>query len=555
MPADIFERRESTPTPAPAPAPAPLKRHRDFAVLVAILISTCAPKVMGAELPAGLTPSTTPTARAELSHVVEPPEMKDMPTPTPIKPSAVDVAFINSKLLQKVDPDHPVTLQPALRELQGLIQQDPARSDFYLLRANLSCFAHGDLAALLADLEKSIGLYDARHSAYKNLAGHYALRAKINFDAGDATGAMADLDRAMKEDYDDASDIFNDGKVEPTKVPKPCIWTLADLDALGERFPSDSRPALYRGIYLTFFTHYHTDSDFRPILSAFEQAGKLDPKSALPHFYLGRSYVIGGLGGMFSMTSAKCLDYVVPRTQDCLAMDQAHETGVQELTAAIALDPAFAPAYGLRAEGLSKLKRYRQSLRDYKKATTLEHDVHEKHILLNDAALVEVQLGLYSQAVIDLSAAIDLGCNESCGSYENRADAFAKLKEYKKAVEDMSLAIRQKLQITLLTGIGQFRRMYPEYDAISDDVICDLIRRRVFPQMSYADFSHKFLIESKGFDEFVLADLYVKRGDYYGKLGEHGVASRDYKRAIAVFPPYATQKFKGMHGNLVRLPD
>jgi hypothetical protein len=105
-------------------------------------------------------------------------------------------------------------------------------------------------------------------------------------------------DRAIQEDYDDATAIFDDGKVDPTKVPKPCIWTFADLDALGKRFPNDSRPFVYRGIYLTFFTHYHPDSDFRPILSAFEQASKLDPKSALPHFYVGRLHALDGLGGM-----------------------------------------------------------------------------------------------------------------------------------------------------------------------------------------------------------------------------------------------------------------
>jgi hypothetical protein len=38
-----------------------------------------------------------------------------------------------------------------------------------------------------------------------------------------------------------------------------------------------------------------------------------------------------------------------------------------------------------------------------------------------------------------------LGCNESCGSYDNRADAYLKLRYYTEAVADLSLSIRRVL--------------------------------------------------------------------------------------------------------------
>lgn len=528
---------------------------RRSAWLVAMLIPVCAWGVDPAQSPTGPSPSVTAAGRAELSRVLEPPELKNMPTPTPVSPSPVASAFFNSKALPKADPDHPETLPPALRDLQSLIQQYPNRSDLYLLRATLSCFVHVDPTALLSDLNKSIELHDASDSAYKSLIDHYALRAKINLNTGHGAQALADLDRAMKEDYDFAADIFNDGKVQPTKGPKPCTWTLPDLDVLAKQFPNDSRPLLYRGIYLTFFTRYKTDSDFRPILSAFEQAAKIDPKSALPHFYLGRLYVSDGLGGLFSMTSAKCLDYVVPRTKDCLAMDQAHETGVQDLTAAIALDPAFAPAYALRAEGFLKLKSYRQAIRDYSKALDLDTRSEERRMLLNDRSQAKTNLGLYTEAIEDLSAAIKIGCpanDTTCDQYENRANAFAQLGNYQHAIDDLSMAIRGHLEVMYLTGIQQFRRIYPEYDSVSDDVLCDLLRRRLNPQMSYLDFAGQFLVKAKGFDEFIIADLYVKRGDWYQKLGQHRKARQEYDRVIKGYPSLANSSFTQVNGQWVR---
>ena len=124
------------------------------------------------------------------------------------------------------------------------------------------------------------------NSAYPTLKEHYALKAKVEFESGHFEESMRDLDAAIREDYEDAKDVFNDGKTKPTTTAQPCVWTQADLDTLERRFPRDYRPPLYRGLYLSFFYSFDLDSDYSPVLDAFHQAATLNPASALPSFIL-----------------------------------------------------------------------------------------------------------------------------------------------------------------------------------------------------------------------------------------------------------------------------
>jgi tetratricopeptide (TPR) repeat protein len=71
---------------------------------------------------------------------------------------------------------------------------------------------------------------------------------------------------------------------------------------------------------------------------------------------------------MMSMANSKCLDEIVPRTPECLQLDELHRVGIRSLTKAIALDPDFGPAYALRASALYKMKQHRQAIRDFDKA-------------------------------------------------------------------------------------------------------------------------------------------------------------------------------------------
>lgn len=489
-----------------------------------------------------------------LQHVLEPSELAGEPGPTPVPPTPASLQFAQSKIIQAADPHDAKTLAPAIRELTALIGLEPTNSDFYLLRASLSCYNHANSTDTLHDIARSISLHAGSTStAYPTLREHYTLKAKIEFESGHFEQSMGDLDAAIKEDYESAQDVFNDGNTKPTTTTQPCVWTQSDLDTLEKRFPGDYRPPLYRGLYLTFFHAFDLDADYDAVLHAFQRSTVLNPESPLPHFFIGELYTFGRLGGLMSVKNAKCLDWVVPRTPECLALDEARRTGVRSLTQAIALDPKFGPAYALRANAFSNLKEYRQAVRDFDKVLELNPTRETARISYNDRGLSKAALGQYQAAVLDFTQSIAIGCKESCGSYDNRAEAYMKLHNYPKAIEDISVSIDHTLSSAVfLMNIDQFRRIYPEYDAVPDEALCEKLRALFFPAMRYADFAKQFLIEAKDFHSTVLPELYVKRGDAYAAMKQLAKANIEYDRVSRAFPELAKLSFIEENGKRIR---
>lgn len=489
-----------------------------------------------------------------LQHNAEPLELAGEPPPTPTPPTPALLQFAQSKAISAADPHDEKTIAPAIQELNRLIRLEPTNSDFYLLRASLSCYVRANSTEILNDINHSISLRaQSTSTAYSTAREHYALKAKIEFEGGHFEDSMRNLDAAIREDYESGKDVFNDGNTKPTTTTLPCEWTQSDLNILQRRFPKDYRPPLYLGLYLTFFYSFDLNSDYGPVLDAFHRATTLNPASPLPPFYIGQLYAIGRLGGMMSVKNAKCLDEVVPRTAPCLELDEFHRTGVRSLTQAIALDPRFGPAYTLRAITFSDLKQYRQAVRDYDKVLELAPTGKAARIAYNDRGLAKVSLGEYQSAVQDFTKSIAIGCKESCGSYENRADAFIKLHEYPKAIDDISAAIKQFLSYGVyLMNIDQFRRIYPEYDSVPDDALCEKLRAMFFPQMKYADFAKQFLIEGKDLSSTVLPDLYLKRGDTYAAMKQTQKANSEYDRVSRGFPEWAATSFVEKNGKRIR---
>jgi hypothetical protein len=73
----------------------------------------------------------------------------------------------------------------------------------------------------------------------------------------------------------------------------PSNWTQTELDSLATRFPKDYRVAIYRGLYLSKLTFYRTeggDALVPKAVAEFQKSLALNPKSALPHYFLGRLY-------------------------------------------------------------------------------------------------------------------------------------------------------------------------------------------------------------------------------------------------------------------------
>ena len=134
------------------------------------------------------------------------------------------------------------------------------------------------------------------------------------------------------------------------------------------------------------------------------------------------------------------------------------------------------------------------------------------------------------------------------------ADAFMKLRNYPKAIDDISKSIKKTLAsyVVFSMNIDQFRRVYPEYDSVPDDVLCEKIRALFYPSMKYADFADQFLIKAKEFKSTVVPDLYLKRGDAYAAMGEKKRANIEYDRVSNGFPDWAAVSFTEQNGKRIR---
>src|SRR5262249_27642906 len=127
------------------------------------------------------------------------------------------------------------------------------------------------------------------------------------------------------------------------------------------------------------------------------------------------------------------------------------------------------------------------------------------------------------------------------------------LHDYPHAISDIGHAIRKFLDGTSFGfNIDQFRRIYPEYDTVADDVLCEKLRVLFNPQMSYEVYSKQFLVEAKEVDDFVLPQMFLKRGDAYADAGDMTKANREYDRVSAGYPKWAENAFTTKNGKRTR---
>jgi tetratricopeptide (TPR) repeat protein len=141
--------------------------------------------------------------------------------------------------------------------------------------------------------------------------------------------------------------------------------------------------------------------------------------------------------------------------------------------------------------------------------------------------------------------------------YQNRAEAYLKLGNYTAALADIAASIKLSVSIAIyLMNVDTFRKLYPEYDDVADDVICEKMRALFFPQESYEQFAQHFLIDAVTMEPtFILSDFYLKRGDIYAKLGRTKQANAEYDRMQRVFPTFYNIAFQDENGKRVRVKD
>src|SRR5207245_2336998 len=136
-----------------------------------------------------------------------------------------------------------------------------------------------------------------------------------------------------------------------------CIWNLNDLDNLIAKFPTDYRVWLFRGLYYEFFTTFKEDW-YEKAAQNFRKAALLNPKSALPDYFIGRLYDTASFWTKKAWTSDT-------------GRDEPIRKAIQAYTRAIQIEPKLWRTYEQRASGYLNLKQYSQAIKDFDVVLTL----------------------------------------------------------------------------------------------------------------------------------------------------------------------------------------
>jgi hypothetical protein len=125
------------------------------------------------------------------------------------------------------------------------------------------------------------------------------------------------------------------------------------------------------------------------------------------------------------------------------------------------------------------------------------------------------------------------------GEVVGAADAYMKTRQWDLAIRDFTTAISLEVGgSTLLMNVGQFRAIYPEYNAASNEVIARKLNQTFFTDLTYEGFSKTFL-SGKPMPSTTIPDLYLKRSDAYLLRSNWRRAATDFRRAMNGFPDYA----------------
>src|SRR5215467_4804410 len=123
-------------------------------------------------------------------------------------------------------------------------------------------------------------------------------------------------------------------------------------------------------------------------------------------------------------------------------------------------------------------------------------------------------------------------------AYEGRASAYMQTREWDLAIKDLTNAISLQIAGSVVGNVSQFRAIYPEYGAASDEAIAQKLNQTFYPDIKYEDFSAHFLT-GRPLSFTVIPELYIKRSEAYLRKGDWRGALIDFRRATNGFPDYA----------------
>ncbi|AEU36793.1 tetratricopeptide repeat protein [Granulicella mallensis] len=453
-----------------------------------------------------------------ISGISGPPEM--MGTPEPFTgPSPADTAFWDAlKGVGKSYTDEDV------QRLDKFINDYPNYGAARYWRANIvACEVKpSNLARAKSDLQVGISVKDDTVSMSERKE-MLSLLAKIVASEGDSSGALDLLEQAMRLDLSVSNDIFNTQGVVPERTSGFCTWNLTDINALIAAAPKDWRPRVLLGSYYEFFTTFN-ESYYSQAEASFQKALMVD----------GRTPVVPYLQGELKVHSAF---WTKKAWASDAARNEIYRASIPLFAKAILLDPNFEQAYAARAEAYLELKQDTLAVKDFDKVLSLKPD---DYTALADRGMAQSDLGKYYLAITDFGDAIRAhpkGDIYVPTLYSNRADAYVKVRDYRRAIDDYSSAIELKLENqVILLSLAQFRGLYPEYASVSDDVLVQKLKLRFAPSWETVAFKKQLQGNGKYSITFLLSDLYEARGDTYLKSGDYRRGILDFQLIYGGFP-------------------
>jgi tetratricopeptide (TPR) repeat protein len=451
--------------------------------------------------------------------IQEPDEMRVEPFP------AIELTAPERELADAMKNFSKVDLPELLPALNRILAKYPDFADGYVFRLGAFC-ERNERHAAMSDINNALKFMSSSRSiaAREAPAGLLSMRAKLAYADGDYITAMNDLESAVRADLRKATAFANSKAVKPEKIASVCVWTEPDMEALVQRFPTDYRSYLFRGLYYNFYTSFSDGGALRDrALGDFRRAAQIDASSALPHYF--NAQAIGwSLSKQMSMSDDQ--------------LTALYRAQMDELNKALARDPDLRPALSDRAGSYFSLRQFPAAIADYNRVIALDPN---DAAIYNDRGLAKMQLGQIHDAISDFAKAIEKKPRksmESSTSYENRADAYMKTRQWDPAISDLTTAMSLKVgRAVLLMNIDQFRAIYPEYKSASNEDIARKLHQTFYPNLKFEGFAKDFFTQ-RGLISFLIAELYLKRADAYLKKGNWHRASIEFQRVINGFTDY-----------------
>ena len=423
----------------------------------------------------------------------------------------------------------------ALGSLDQLLRAEPGDAKTHASRG----IAHSELGEYnraVQDFEMALSLDPGQEVDYARMGKSY-------FELDRHTEAIQALDRAIDLDSQDARSLAYRSKAYDGLGRSDLAFK--DLDEAIRISPQDAEAHYFRGL-MNFRLGQHERA-----VRDLDEAIRLDPTRAKQ--YIARGTVRIGLGRFPEAKADYAKGIEISSRADRPQTDQP----LEDLEAAIRLNPQRPQAYYSRGLALYRLGLFDQALQDYDEA--LKRDPEDPDGLLR-RGLAYHALGLYERAIEDYDHSIQL---MRCCFYQdvpdfflfffNRGLAFFNLGHYDRAIADMNSTMGFKhlalAEAFVIRGIS-YGQLGQAENAMSDltqnqRAIEDLQRAlRLYPEKQKVYYTRglaylhlgQYLLATAYFDEAIRLDprdaaAYANRSTAYVALGQQDQAILDLSEA------------------------